>query len=187
MSKKVKESHRFTFIIGYYIAAINYIAVMSFNCGAIMAKNNSAAPDFSLMGSDGKKHELSEFRGKYLVLYFYPKDDTPGCTIEAKEFNASLAEIRTSGAEVVGISGDDLKSHDKFCGKYGLEFLLLSDPDSKTIKEYGAYGDRGIFGMGTLRNTYIIDRKGSIVKVFEKVKPNGHGSEVLEFLLSAAK
>jgi peroxiredoxin Q/BCP len=149
-----------------------------------MVEANSKAPDFRLKGSDGKEHNLSEFKGKYLVLYFYPKDDTPGCTIEAKGFNKKLEEIRKKGAEIVGVSKDDLKSHDKFCSKYGLEFLLLSDPESKAIKAYGAYGDRGIFGMGTLRNTYIIDKKGKIAKVFEKVNPKGHEDEILEALSS---
>ncbi|MCL5427838.1 MAG: peroxiredoxin [Candidatus Marsarchaeota archaeon] len=147
-----------------------------------MVNTGSNAPDFSLEGSDGKTHSLSEFRGRYLVLYFYPKDDTPGCTVEAKEFNESLKEIEGLGAEVVGISKDDLKSHGRFCGKYGLNFLLLSDPESKVIRAFGAYGDRGIFGMGTLRNTYVIDERGRIVKVYEKVKPRGHSAEIMAFL-----
>ncbi|MCL4388048.1 peroxiredoxin [Candidatus Marsarchaeota archaeon] len=150
-----------------------------------MLKEGDNAPDFSLDGSDGSKHALKEFNGKYLVLYFYPKDNTPGCTIEANEFNKKLSEIRKLGAEVVGVSKDDLTSHDKFKKKYDLEFLLLSDPSSEMIKSYGAYGNRGIFGMGTLRNTYIIDRNGKIAKIYEKVSPKGHASEVIEFLKSA--
>ncbi|MEM4099799.1 MAG: peroxiredoxin, partial [Candidatus Micrarchaeaceae archaeon] len=142
------------------------------------------AIDFELDGSDGRKHSLDEFKGKYLVLYFYPKDNTPGCTIEANEFNKKLDTIRKLGGEVVGISKDDLSSHGKFKDKYGLNFLLLSDPDSKVIKAYGAYGNRGIFGYGTLRNTYIIDGKGQIAKIFEKVSPKGHADEVIEFLES---
>ncbi len=150
-----------------------------------MLKEGDAAPDFELDGSDGAKHRLKDYRGKYLVLYFYPKDNTPGCTIEANEFNKKLEEIRKLNAEVIGVSKDDLKSHGKFMDKYGLKFLLLSDTDSKTIKDYGAYGDRGIFGMGTLRNTYIIGKDGKIAKIYEKVKPKGHASEVIEFLKSA--
>ncbi len=149
-----------------------------------MVKEGSKAPEFSLEGSDGKRHELSEFKGKRLVVYFYPRDDTPGCTIEAKGLNESLAEIRDLGADVVGISKDDIKSHNKFCGKYNLKFLLLSDPDSSVIKSYGAYGSRGIFGIGTLRNTYIVDGSGRIAKVYEKVKPIGHGAEIIKFLKS---
>ena len=147
-----------------------------------MLSENVNAPDFELEGSDGKKHSLKEFNGKNLVLYFYPKDNTPGCTIEAKNFNKNLNEIRSLGAEVVGVSKDDLKSHEKFCGKYSLNFLLLSDPESMMIKSYDAYGDRGIFGMGTLRKTFIIDKNGKIVKIFEKVKPDKHDKEVIEVL-----
>ncbi len=139
----------------------------------------SKAPDFKLMGSDGKEHTLSEFKGNYLILYFYPKDDTPGCTVEAKEFNSTLSEFESKGARIVGVSKDDLKSHEKFKNKYELNFLLLSDPESKVIKAYDAYGDRGIFGMGTLRKTFLIDKDGKIVKVFDKVNPKGHGEQVL--------
>ena len=152
-----------------------------------MLEENSKAPEFELDGSDGRKHTISEFKGKYLILYFYPKDDTPGCTTEAKGFNSDIKKIRDMGAEVVGISKDDIKSHGKFCSKYGLSFLLLSDPDSKTIKAYGAYGDRGIFGVGTLRNTYIIGKDGRIAKAYTKVKPNGHSAEVIDFLSNVSK
>ncbi|MCL4371821.1 peroxiredoxin [Candidatus Marsarchaeota archaeon] len=150
-------------------------------------KEGGKAPDFMLKGSDGKSHSLREFAGKYVVLYFYPKDNTPGCTMEANEFNKKLDSIKKLNAEVVGISKDDLKSHGKFIDKYGLKFLLLADPDSSVIKSYGAYGDRGIFGVGTLRNTYIIDKAGNIAKIFEKVSPKGHADEVIEFLKSKAK
>lgn len=143
------------------------------------------APGFELEGSDGKKHSLRDFSGRYLVLYFYPKDDTPGCTTEACGFSDMIGEIRKAGAEVVGISKDGLDSHGKFREKYKLNFLLLSDPESKVIKAYDSYGDRGIFGMGTLRKTYVIDKKGRIAKIYEKVKPEGHNQEVLEFLKSA--
>jgi peroxiredoxin Q/BCP len=149
-----------------------------------MVNEGSAAPDFELDGSDGKKHSLKDFKGKYLVLYFYPKDNTPGCTIEANEFNKNLDRIRGLGADVVGVSKDDLKSHGKFRDKYSLRFLLLSDPESMIIKAYDAYGDRGIFGMGTLRNTYVIDKQGKLAKIFEKVSPKGHAGEVIEFLKS---
>ncbi len=140
---------------------------------------NSMAPDFILEGSDGKKHSLKDFSGKYLVLYFYPKDDTPGCTIEAKGFNSKLDEIKKIGANIVGVSSDSIDSHCKFSAKYGLQFLLLSDPDSLTIKKYGSYGDRGIFGKGTLRNTFVIDKSGKVVKVFEKVNPLGHETSII--------
>ncbi len=147
-----------------------------------MLKKGERAPDFLLEGSDGKKHTLAEFRGKRLVLYFYPKDDTPGCTAEAKCLNSSIGEIRKIGAEVVGVSADNLDSHEKFRNKYGLGFLLLSDPEKKTIKEYEAYGSRGIFGEGTLRKTFVIDEKGKILGIFKKVDAARHDKEVLDFL-----
>ena len=144
-----------------------------------MVDLNSKAPDFTLEGSDGRMHSLNEFLGKYLVLYFYPRDDTPGCTIEAKGFSSKIDEIRKLGADVVGISKDDSLSHASFCSKYGLKILLLSDSSSEVIKSYGAYGSRGIFGAGTLRKTFIIDKEGKIAKVFEKVNPNGHENEII--------
>lgn len=146
---------------------------------------NSKAPDFDLEGSDGKMHKLSDFLGKYVVLYFYPKDDTPGCTIEACSFRDSNAELKKLGAEVVGISKDGLESHSKFRDKYSLNFLLLSDPDNKVIKAYDAYGDKGIFGWGTLRKTYIIDKKGNVAMIYPKVHPEGHNKEVIDFIKSS--
>ena len=144
-----------------------------------MLTEGSEAPDFSLKGSDGKEHRLSDFKGKNVVLYFYPRDDTPGCTIEAKEFNKSLDDMERKGAVVIGVSKDTLESHEKFRKKYGLDFLLLSDPDSRVIKLYESYGDKGIFGMGTLRRTFIIGKDGKISKIFNKVRPLGHSGEVL--------
>ena len=140
------------------------------------------APEFSLKGVDGNMHTLHEFRGRVLVLYFYPRDNTPGCTIEAKEFTQSLPEIRELGADVVGISDDDYDSHCKFRDKHGLKVLLLSDPDKATIKAYEAWGSKGIFGVGTLRKTFIIDQSGSIVKEYGKVNALGHANEVIKFL-----
>jgi len=141
-----------------------------------------SAPKFNLKGSDGKMHSSDEFKGKYLVVYFYPKDNTPGCTAEACSFRDINSEIRKLGAEVIGISKDSVDSHNKFISKHQLNFLLLSDPDSKTIKEFGAYGNRGVFGFGTLRKTYIIDKTGKIVKILEKIKPEEHAQKVLEYL-----
>ncbi len=146
-----------------------------------MLSENTKAPDFELEGSDGKKHNLSEFKGKYLVLYFYPKDNTPGCTIEAKKFNEKKDEIEKLGATVVGVSKDDLKSHDKFRSKFNLKFLLLSDPDSEMIKKYEAYGKK-MTGFGTIRSTYIIGKDGVILKAYPKVKPLVHTDEVIEYL-----
>ena len=161
-----------------------YIFWLTNSIGVILLDLNSKAPDFSLDGSDGKRHTLREFSGKYLVLYFYPKDDTPGCTIEARGFNTRLNDIDKLGAVVVGVSSDSLDSHCKFQSKYNLGFLLLSDPSHEVIKDYGAYGDRGIFGMGTMRTTVLIDRTGHVVKVFKKVNPSGHEDEIIKFIKS---
>jgi peroxiredoxin Q/BCP len=150
----------------------------------VAIREGAKAPDFSLKGSDGKTHTLSEFRGKNVVLYFYPKDDTPGCTIEAKGFNKAVETLDKIDTVIVGISKDNLDSHKKFCNKYSLKFLLLSDPDSKVIALYDAYGDKGIFGMGTLRKTYIIDKTGNISKIFGKVRPLGHMKEVVSAIAS---
>jgi len=139
-------------------------------------------PKFNLKGSDGKMHSNTEFKGKYLAVYFYPKDNTPGCTAEACSFRDVNDEIRKLGAEVIGISKDSLDSHSKFISKHQLNFLLLSDPESKTIKEFGAYGNRGVFGFGTLRKTYIIDKTGRIAKILENIKPEEHATKVLEYL-----
>jgi peroxiredoxin Q/BCP len=147
-----------------------------------MLAEGTKAPDFKLKGNDNKVHSLADFKGKTLVLYFYPKDDTPGCTIEAKEFTQRNNEITQAGGVVVGVSKDGIDSHNKFCDKYKLNFLLLSDPENNMIKAYGAYGDKGIFGMGTLRITYIIDPNGTIIKTFDKVKPLGHAAAVLSFI-----
>ena len=144
-----------------------------------MLSEGSVAPDFSLKGSDGKEHKLSEFKGKRIILYFYPKDGTPGCTIEAKGFNTSLNEIEKRGAVVIGVSKDSVESHNEFKKKYELNFLLLSDPESKVIRMYDSYGDRGVFGMGTLRKTFVIGKDGKISKIFDKVNPLGHNGQVL--------
>lgn len=152
-----------------------------------MVALHDKAPDFDLPGSDGKRHSLKEFAGKYLVIYFYPKDDTPGCTVEAIGFTKAIEDLRTMGCEVVGISSDDEKSHLRFCEKRGLKHLLLSDESHETIKAYGAYGSRGIFGMGTQRKTYILDGAGTVIKIFEKVNPKGHEKEILDFIESTQK
>jgi peroxiredoxin Q/BCP len=147
-----------------------------------MVNEGQHAPDFALDGADGRRHSLGEFAGKVLILYFYPKDDTPGCTIEANMFNSRMSEIESLGACVVGISKDGIDSHIRFKEKHSLGFLLLSDPESTAIKAYGAYGDRGVFGIGTLRNTYIIGKDGKIIKTYERVDPAKNVEEVLELL-----
>ena len=147
-----------------------------------MVAEGENAPSFKLDGSDGRQHSLSDFKGKRVVLYFYPKDNTPGCTMEAKEFTEHLGEIHSLNAEVLGVSTDDFKSHCSFIEKQKLRLLLLSDPDGKCIKAYGSYGSRGIFGIGTLRKTFIIDENAIVRKVFDKVHPGAHAKEVINTL-----
>ena len=138
-----------------------------------------AAPDFSLTSTDGVTHTLDDYRGKWLVLYFYPKDDTPGCTTEACSLRDARETIADLGAAVVGISKDDEKSHQKFATKYNLNFTLLSDPEGTTIEAYGAWGPKMFGKEGILRRTFIIDPKGQVVKVYGRVTPLGHGDQVV--------
>lgn len=140
------------------------------------------AADFSLTDQDGKTRTLADFAGKWLVLYFYPKDDTPGCTVEACSLRDANDELIDVGAEVVGISKDDTDSHRKFKAKHQLNFTLLSDPEGKTIEAYGAWGKKMFGREGILRKTFIISPKGEIVKTYGRVTPLGHGEKVLEDL-----
>ncbi len=140
------------------------------------------APDFSLKDTEGKTHSLADWHGKWLVLYFYPKDDTPGCTIEACAMRDARDDLTDLGAEVVGVSRDEAASHDKFKAKYDLNFILLSDPDKKAVDAYGAWG-KGMFGKeGMLRKTFIINPEGQVVKVYGRVTPLGHGDQVVQDL-----
>lgn len=132
------------------------------------------APDFEL---DGFK--LADFKGKWVVLYFYPKDDTPGCTTEACSFRDARDELTELGAEVVGISMDDASSHEKFKAKYNLNFHLLSDPNKKVIEAYGAWGKKMFGKEGLLRKTFLIDPEGMVQKVYGRVTPLGHGEQVV--------
>ena len=141
------------------------------------------APDFELKDSEGKVHKLSDYKGKTFVLYFYPKDNTKGCTTEACSFRDSYAEFEQAGVDVVGVSPDDEQSHTNFIDKYELPFTLLSDPDHKVCEAYGVWGLKKFMGReyeGVLRTTFVIGPEGEIVKVFEKVKPTDHSQEVLE-------
>lgn len=141
------------------------------------------APDFELKDSEGKVHKLSDYKGKTFVLYFYPKDDTKGCTTEACSFRDSYAEFEQAGVDVVGVSPDDEQSHAKFIDKYELPFTLLSDPDHKVCEAYGVWGLKKFMGReyeGVFRTTFVIGPAGEIVKVFEKVQPTDHSQEVLE-------
>lgn len=143
------------------------------------------APDFRAANQDGKEISLSDFQGKKIVLYFYPKDETPGCTKEACSLRDSYAEIQKRGATILGISRDGADSHQSFKAKHQLPFELLSDPDLTVHKAYGAYGQKNMYGKiseGVLRYTFIIDESGIIQKVFKKVKTDSHGDEVLNYI-----
>lgn len=145
----------------------------------------TAAPDFTLTAHDGKRYALKDFRGKSVVLYFYPKDDTSGCTKEACSFRDSLAAIKRKGAAVLGVSPDGEASHRKFSDKYDLNFPLLADEGKEVLQKYGVWQEKSMYGrkyMGVVRTTFIIDPKGKVAAVFEKVKVEGHADEVLKAL-----
>jgi Peroxiredoxin len=146
---------------------------------------NKECPDFSLLGSDEKLHKLSDYRGKKVILYFYPKDNTPGCTTEACDFRDNYTEISNENAIILGISKDTLSSHDKFITKFGLPFLLLSDEDKKVCELYDVLKEKNMYGRKTIgieRSTFIIDETGILKKEFRKVKVKDHVKEVLGFL-----
>lgn len=148
-------------------------------------KINTKAPDFSLLDQSGKTHKLSGYKGKWVLLYFYPKDDTPGCTKEACVLRDSLPDFKKLKAVVLGISKDSVESHKKFAKKYGLPFTLLSDEDKQVIKKYGVWGKKSMMGksyMGVRRTSFLISPVGKIVKVYKDVKPDKHAAEVLEDL-----
>jgi peroxiredoxin Q/BCP len=147
-----------------------------------MLKISSSAPDFALPDQDGRERSLSDYRGHWVLLYFYPKDDTPGCTKEACMLRENWSEFHKLGATVLGVSKDSVKSHKKFVEKYALPFTLLSDPDATVMKTYDVWAQKKFMGreyMGTLRASYLIDPKGTIVNVYEKVEPAGHAEQVL--------
>ena len=141
-----------------------------------MLEPGDRAPDFKLQGDDGKTHTLKEFSGKTLILYFYPRDNTPGCTTEAQDF-------KKKKAVVVGVSPDSVASHGKFRDKFNLNFLLLADPDHAVAEAYGAWGDKVLYGKkykGIIRSTFVIDDKGKIQSAHYKVSPKGHADAMLE-------
>ena len=148
-----------------------------------MLKEGSTAPAFKTNDANGQTVTLKDFRGQKVVLYFYPKDDTPGCTKEACSFRDAFASFKKKGIAVLGVSPDTEASHKKFVTKYKLPFTLLADPDKAIAESYGVWGEKKFMGrtyMGVHRTTFLIDEKGKIKKIFEKVKPENHASEVLE-------
>jgi peroxiredoxin Q/BCP len=148
-----------------------------------MLKEGTTAPTFKTTDANGETVSLKDLRGQKVVLYFYPKDDTPGCTKEACSFRDEFATFKKRGITVLGVSPDNEKSHKKFETKYKLPFTLLADTDHAIAESYGVWGEKKFMGrtyMGVQRSTFLIDEKGKIKKVFEKVKPEDHASEVLE-------
>ena len=148
-----------------------------------MIKEGNKAPEFNLPASNGKTITLKDLKGKNIVIYFYPKDDTPGCTVEACGFRDSYKEIEKLGAVILGVSPDNVTSHEKFIKKFNLPFNLLADTDKKMCQNYGVWVEKSMYGkkyMGVARTTFIINKEGKISKIFEKVKPEGHNKEIIE-------
>ena len=148
-----------------------------------MLKQGDKAPDFTSKDQDGKTVKLADYKGKRVVLYFYPKDDTPGCTKEACSFRDADDVYQKKGIKVFGVSTDDEKSHQKFISKFQLPFDLLADTDKDIFEKYGVWGEKSMYGkkyMGTIRKTFLIDEKGNIAKIFDKVNVAEHADEVLE-------
>ena len=150
-----------------------------------MLKGGEQAPDFSLRDKDSNIHSLSEINSDYVLIYFYPKDNTPGCTIEAQEFNKDIEEFNELDTTIIGISGGDEKSKTKFCEKHDLKILLLSDSDFSVSNNYGVYGEKSFMGrkyMGISRWTFVLNKDHKIIKIYDKVKPAEHSQEVLKFI-----
>ena len=152
-----------------------------------MSLEGTKAPDFILEGSDGAKHSLKQYAGRTVIIYFYPRDNTPGCTKEACGFRDRKAELDNMGVVLLGVSKDSMKSHDKFIADFGLSFVLLSDPEGKMMTAYGAYGEKMMYGkktVGVIRSTVIVGPDGKVIKHWPKVaKAEAHPEEVLGFLL----
>ena len=155
-----------------------------------MLKNNIKAPNFELLSTSKNNYSLKDSIGKYVVIYFYPKDDTPGCTIETNDFNKLLTKFKKLECEIYGISKDSLKSHDKFRDKYKIKFDLLADEEIKVLKKYKVWGKKKFMGrefMGIIRSTFLINKEGKIIKIWNNVHVKDHALEVLETLKKVSK
>ena len=155
-----------------------------------MIKENTKAPVFNLPSTNKKEYSLKDSIGNYVIIYFYPKDDTPGCTIETNDFNQLLPKFKKLNCEILGVSKDNLKSHDKFRDKYKIKFDLLADEEIKVLKKYKVWAKKKFMGrefMGIVRTTVLIDKKGKIIKIWNNVKVKDHAKEVLETLQNIAK
>jgi len=147
-----------------------------------MLQVGELAPDFTLVDQDEKSHTLSQYRGKKVVLYFYPKDMTPGCTVQAEGMRDSMNDLEDRGIVVLGVSVDDVKSHKKFVEKHNLNFPLLADTEKTVVQAYGVWKEKSMFGkkyMGIQRDTFLIDEEGKLIQHFEKVNPLKHASQIL--------
>ncbi len=155
-----------------------------------MLKEKTIAPNFKLLSTTQNRYSLKDSIGKFVVIYFYPKDDTPGCTVETNDFNKLISKFKKLDCEVFGISKDSIKSHDKFRDKYKIKFNLLSDERIKVVKKYKVWGKKKFMGrefMGVVRSTFLIDKKGKIIKIWDNVKVKDHAKEVLEALKTFSK
>ena len=155
-----------------------------------MIKENTKAPIFKLPSTNKKDYSLKDSIGKFVVIYFYPKDDTPGCTIETNDFNKLISKFKKLDCEVYGISKDNLKSHDKFRDKYKIKFDLLADEELKVLKKYMVWGKKKFMGrefMGIIRTTFLLDKNGKIIKIWNNVKVKDHAKEVLETVKNIKK
>lgn len=155
----------------------------------IAIRSGDPAPAFCISDQDGKEVCLGDLVGRWAVLYFYPRDNTSGCTREALDFSSALEELRSLGAEVLGVSPDSAESHRKFRDKHGIMITLLSDPDRRVLQAYGAWGTKKMYGkehQGVIRSTFIIDPAGEVVRIWRRVRVKGHVEEVLEALRSLA-
>ena len=149
-----------------------------------MLETGMKAPGFTLQDKDGRNVSLSDFAGKKVILYFYPKDNTPGCTRQAQAFSTAYEKFKKMNIEVIGISKDSAASHTKFAEKYSLPFVLLSDPELNAIKAYGVWQEKKLYGkisMGIVRTTFVIDEQGNIEKIMPKVKPDTNAAELREY------
>ena len=177
--------------MGKYAFFLALIVVAVLACNPVSAVNElpavgAPAPTFKLVNNEGKEVSLNDFKGKWVVLYFYPKDFTQGCTLQARNFQRDLAKYEAAGAVILGVSVDTAESHKEFCAKEGLNFKLLSDPEAKVSQEYGSVMEYNGAKLSA-RNTFLIDPQGKVAKVFEKVKVGGHSDEVLAALAALQK
>ncbi len=155
-----------------------------------MISEGDSVPKFEAIDANGTKVKSTDFKGKKHVIYFYPKDFTPGCTTEADEFSKDYKKFQKEGIEVIGVSPDDVESHKKFCDKMGIKFPLLADADKEISQKFGVWGKKKFMGheyMGVFRSTFLVNQKGKIFKIYPKVKPSGHSKEVLKDFLNVNK